>query len=248
MVIRSSGTTARSGESSRTLISWTRWRWSAPSVSVMSCTRSPPRATLTTCVPRQIASSGMQSSIATRARDRSKASWVFVHVVLRLVRRLTGPVRGEVSPAGQQNAVGHPDPVAHQLVEVVVLDAVRDLRVQHQRFPASAVHRLDQLGRADLGAVAQCRGARGEPGRDDHERVSGSGRSSRHHHQPQWVLLRSGLRMPRNSQSPPFAVERTSSLSVGWAPTSLRIGVGPSTMWLRRVPRPSTSTSTTSPG
>ena len=32
--------------------------------------------------------------------------------------------------------------------------------------------------------------------------------------------------MPRNSQSPPSAVDRTSSLSVGCAPTSSRIGVG----------------------
>ena len=46
----------------------------------------------------------------------------------------------------------------------------------------------------------------------------------------QWVLDRSGLRMPRNSQSPPLAVESTSSLSVGCAPTSERMGVGPSTM------------------
>ena len=37
----------------------------------------------------------------------------------------------------------------------------------------------------------------------------------------QWVLDRSGLRMPRNSQSPPWAVESTSSLSVGCAPTSV---------------------------
>ena len=35
--------------------------------------------------------------------------------------------------------------------------------------------------------------------------------------------------MPRNSQSPPSAVERTSSLSVGCAPTSSRIAVGPAT-------------------
>ena len=54
--------------------------------------------------------------------------------------------------------------------------------------------------------------------------------------------------MPRNSQSPPSAVETTSSLSVGCAPTSVRIGTGPVTMWFRNVPRPSTSTSTTSPG
>ncbi len=57
-----------------------------------------------------------------------------------------------------------------------------------------------------------------------------------------------GVRMPRNSQSPPMAVETTSSLSVGCAPQSSRIGVGPWTIVLLRVPRPSTSTSTTSPG
>jgi hypothetical protein len=44
------------------------------------------------------------------------------------------------------------------------------------------------------------------------------------------VLEGCGLRTPRNSQSPPFAVDSTSSDSVGWAPTSLRMGFGPSTM------------------
>ncbi|MER5320310.1 hypothetical protein [Streptosporangium roseum] len=40
----------------------------------------------------------------------------------------------------------------------------------------------------------------------------------------------------------------TSSDSVGWAPQSSRTGAGPVTMWLVSLPRPSTSTSTTSPG
>src|SRR6516162_4389239 len=54
--------------------------------------------------------------------------------------------------------------------------------------------------------------------------------------------------MPRNSQSPPSAVDRTSSLSAGCAPTSAGTGSGPATTWLRSRPRPSTSTSPTSPG
>jgi glutamine synthetase len=33
--------------------------------------------------------------------------------------------------------------------------------------------------------------------------------------------------MPRNSQSPPSAVERTSSLAVGWAPKSAGMPSGP---------------------
>src|SRR4029453_3267186 len=57
-----------------------------------------------------------------------------------------------------------------------------------------------------------------------------------------------GDRIPRNSQSPPNEVETTSSDALGCAPTSSRIGTSPSTIRLRRVPRPSTSTSTTSPG
>ena len=36
--------------------------------------------------------------------------------------------------------------------------------------------------------------------------------------------------LPRLGQSPPIAVDSTSSLSVGWAPTSSRIGTGPLTM------------------
>ena len=55
-------------------------------------------------------------------------------------------------------------------------------------------------------------------------------------------------RMPRNSQSPPNAVEVTSSDELGCAPTSSRTGTSPSTIVFRSVPRPSTSTSTTSPG
>ena len=43
-------------------------------------------------------------------------------------------------------------------------------------------------------------------------------------------------------------MERTSSDSLGWAPTSVRIGVGPVTMRLVSAPSPSTSTVTTSPG
>src|SRR6266480_6101238 len=54
--------------------------------------------------------------------------------------------------------------------------------------------------------------------------------------------------MPRNSQSPPSAVDRTSSLSAGCAPRSPGTGSGPATTWLRSRPSPSTSTSTTSPG
>ena len=57
-----------------------------------------------------------------------------------------------------------------------------------------------------------------------------------------------GARMPRSSQSPPRAVERTSSDSVGCAPTSSRTASVRSTMWLVSAPRPSTSTVTTSPG
>ena len=175
-----------------------------------------------------------------------------VHVVLGRVVVLSRPARGEVSPARQQDAVGHPDPVADQGVEVVVGDPVGDLRVHDERLGAGVVHRLDELGGRHLGSVAQGRSALGEPRRDDHDGPgarwpAGTG-SLGSHAGAQCVLLRSGLRMPRNSQSPPLAVERTSSLSVGWAPTSVRMGVGPSTMWLRSVPRPSTSTSTTSPG
>ena len=54
--------------------------------------------------------------------------------------------------------------------------------------------------------------------------------------------------MPRNSQSPPSAVETTSSLADGWAPKSAGTGTGPATTWLASRPSPSTSTSTTSPG
>src|SRR5262249_10855298 len=59
---------------------------------------------------------------------------------------------------------------------------------------------------------------------------------------------RRGGRTPRNSQSPPSAVDRTSSLSVGCAPRPAGTGSGPATTWLRNRPSPSTSTSTTSPG
>ncbi|MFI7133497.1 hypothetical protein ACIBQ1_48030 [Nonomuraea sp. NPDC050153] len=53
--------------------------------------------------------------------------------------------------------------------------------------------------------------------------------------------------IPRNSQSPPNAVEIASSETLGCAPYSSGIGTGPATTWLHRVPKPSTPTSTTSP-
>src|SRR5690606_22659831 len=59
---------------------------------------------------------------------------------------------------------------------------------------------------------------------------------------------RRGGRTPRNSQSPPIAVDTTSSEEDGCAPTSSRIGVGPVTIRLVSAPSPSTSTVTTSPG
>ena len=175
-----------------------------------------------------------------------------VDVVLGGVVVLSRPARGEVTSARQQDAVGHPDPVADQVVEVVVGDPVGDLRVYDERLGAGVVHRLDELGGRHLGSVAQGRSAlrRTAPGRPRRAWRPVAGRNGKPGQscRAQCVLLRSGLRMPRNSQSPPLAVDRTSSLSVGWAPTSVRMGVGPSTMWLRSVPRPSTSTSTTSPG
>src|SRR2546428_19094 len=67
-------------------------------------------------------------------------------------------------------------------------------------------------------------------------------------HPALFLQSRLGGRMPRNSQSPPSAVETTSSDSLGCPPTSSRTGTAPSTIVLRSVPRPSTSTSTTSPG
>ena len=47
-----------------------------------------------------------------------------------------------------------------------------------------------------------------------------------------------GARTPRNSQSPPIAVESTSSLSLGCAPTSSRTGTDPSTTVLREHAEP----------
>ena len=67
-------------------------------------------------------------------------------------------------------------------------------------------------------------------------------------HRPRGQPALRGRRTPRNSQSPPSAVESTASELVGWAPKSSAVAVGPDTIWFCSVPRPSTDTVTTSPG
>lgn len=97
---------------------------------------------------------------------------LLVDVVLRRVRALPGPVRGQVAAAGQEHAVGVPE----ALGDLVGVDpgTGRD-RVDDEGLAAGGVHGVEEGARRHVRAVPQGRGGRREAGRDGDERAGHRG-------------------------------------------------------------------------